>query len=69
MATGIVKWYNPTKGYGFISPSDGERDVFIHISALEKAGINGLNEGQAVSYDIVTNKGKQSADNIQLVDE
>jgi cold shock protein len=68
MATGIVKWFNPTKGYGFISPDSGERDVFIHISALEKAGLNHLDEGQKVSYDIVTNNDKQSADNIELID-
>ena len=68
MATGTVKWFNTTKGYGFIAPEDGSKDVFIHISALEQAGVSQLNEGQKVSYEIVTNRDKQSAGNIQLVD-
>ncbi len=66
MATGTVKWFNPAKGYGFIAPIDGQADVFVHISALEKAGIRQLNEGQKVSYDLESNKGKQSAVNLKL---
>ncbi len=69
MAVGTVKWFNSTKGYGFITPSEGGRDVFVHISAVEKAGINHLNEGQRVSYEIATNRdGKQSADNLKIED-
>lgn len=66
MANGTVKWFNPTKGYGFIAPQDGTGDVFVHISALEKAGLHSLNEGQKVSYDIATNKGKTSAANLKI---
>ncbi len=66
MATGTVKWFNPTKGYGFIQPEQGGADVFLHISALEQAGLSGLNEGQRVSYELVTNKGKTSAGNLKL---
>ena len=69
MATGTVKWFNTSKGYGFIAPDDGEKDVFVHISALEKAGLFQLNDGQKVSYEIATNKGRQSAVNIALVEE
>ncbi|MBL1431148.1 MAG: cold-shock protein [Robiginitomaculum sp.] len=68
MTTGTVKWFNATKGYGFISPEEGGNDVFVHITALEKAGIAGLNDGQKVNYEIVTNRGKQAADNIELAD-
>ena len=68
MATGTVKWFNATKGYGFIEPSDGSSDVFVHISAVEKAGISGLNEGQRVGYEIATNKGKSSAANLKVID-
>ncbi len=66
MPSGTVKWFNPTKGYGFAQPSDGGKDVFIHISAVEKAGLSSLNEGQKISYDIVANRGKESAENIKI---
>jgi CspA family cold shock protein len=66
MATGTVKWFNPTKGYGFIQPQDGGRDVFVHISAVERAGLSSLNEGQRVEYQIVSNRGKESADNLKV---
>lgn len=68
MANGTVKWFNSTKGYGFIAPEDGSKDVFIHISALEKAGLRQLNDGQKISYEIVTNKGKSSAEEVKLID-
>ena len=69
MATGTVKWFNATKGFGFIQPDTGSADVFVHISALEKAGIRGLNEGQKVSFDLENDprKGKVSAGNLKLV--
>lgn len=67
MATGIVKWFNPTKGYGFVAPEQGGSDVFIHITALENAGLKTLNEGQRISYELATNKGKTSAENIKLL--
>ena len=67
MARGTVKWFNSQKGYGFIQPeSGGGRDVFVHISAVEKAGLSGLNEGQIVEYDEVPNKGKTSAENLKV---
>jgi cold shock protein len=66
MATGKVKWFNPTKGYGFIQPSDGSRDVFVHISAVERAGLSTLNEGQTVDYELVSNRGKTSAENLKV---
>ncbi len=66
--TGVVKFFNAERGYGFIKPDDGARDVFVHISALERAGLNTLNEGQRVSYELATNKGKTSAANLKLVE-
>jgi cold shock protein len=67
MARGTVKWFNSQKGYGFIQPeSGGGKDVFVHISAVEKAGLSGLNEGQIVEYDEVPNKGKTSAENLKV---
>src|SRR5262245_6996357 len=66
MATGTVKWFNPTKGYGFIQPQAGGRDVFVHISAVERAGLTSLNEGQTVEYEIVSNRGKESAENLKV---
>lgn len=68
MPAGTVKWFNTTKGYGFIAPKDGSNDVFVHISAVEGAGLRGLNEGQNISYDIVENNGKSSAGNLKLED-
>ena len=66
MASGTVKWFNPTKGYGFIQPSGGGgKDVFVHISAVERAGMRTLVEGQKISYDVVTERGKQAAANLQ----
>ncbi len=65
MATGTVKWFNPSKGFGFIEPSTGGGDVFVHISAVEKAGLRGLNEGQKIEYDVQEEKGKQSACNLK----
>lgn len=68
MLTGKVKWFNPTKGFGFIEPEKGGQDVFVHISALERAGLNSLAEGQRVSYELATEKGKTSAANLKLAD-
>ena len=59
MPSGTVKWFNPTKGYGFIQPQGGGKDVFVHISAVERAGLSTLNEGQTVQYEIVSNRGKE----------
>lgn len=69
MQTGTVKWFNSQKGFGFIQPDGGGNDVFVHISAVERAGLNGLNEGQKVSFDIVADRrsGKSSADNLRAV--
>ena len=67
MLTGKVKWFNPQKGYGFISPDDGKKDIFIHISSLEKSEINSLNENDKVSYDEARNNGKVSAANIKII--
>ena len=66
MSIGNVKWFNPTKGYGFIQPQGGGKDVFVHISAVERAGLATLNEGQQVEFDIVNNRGKSSAENIKV---
>jgi CspA family cold shock protein len=70
MATGTVKWYNSTKGYGFIEPSDGGKDVFVHVSAVEGAGMNGLNEGQKVSYEVEKDRrtGKGSAGQLKAAE-
>jgi CspA family cold shock protein len=69
MPTGTVKWFNPTKGYGFIEPDDGSKDAFVHISAVERAGLSGLNEGQKVSFELQEGRnGKQSAENLSVVD-
>jgi cold shock protein len=66
MANGIVKWFNPTKGFGFIQPDQGGPDAFVHISAVERAGIHNLNEGARVSYDLQSDKGRTSAVNLVL---
>ncbi len=67
MATGTVKWFNATKGYGFIQPDDGSKDVFVHISDVQRAGLRGLNEGDKLSFDVQQDpKGKLSAGNLQV---
>jgi CspA family cold shock protein len=66
MAKGTVKWFNPTKGYGFIQPTSGGKDIFVHISAVQKAGLATLNEGQTVEYEEVANRGKTSAENLKV---
>ncbi len=66
MARGTVKWLNSQKGYGFIQPEGGSKDVFVHISAVERAGLSGLNEGQVVEYEEVSNKGKTSTENLKV---
>jgi CspA family cold shock protein len=66
MASGTVKWFNPTKGYGFIQPQGGGKDVFVHISAVERAGLTSLNEGQTVQYEIESSRGKESAVNLKV---
>jgi cold shock protein len=66
VATGTVKWFNSTKGFGFIQPDSGAKDVFVHISAAEKAGLSNLNEGPKVSYEEVANRGKTSAENLRV---
>ncbi len=69
MATGTVKWFNAAKGFGFIEPEDGSQDAFVHISAVERSGLSGLNEGQKVSFDLVPGRnGKMSADNLTIAD-
>jgi cold shock protein len=65
MATGTVKFFNTQKGFGFIQPDDGSKDVFVHITAVERAGMRSLMEGQKVSYEIITERGKQAAGNLQ----
>ncbi len=69
MAQGTVKWFNGQKGFGFIQPDDGSKDVFVHISAVERAGLSGLNEGQKISFELVADRktGKSSADNLKAV--
>jgi len=69
MATGTVKWFNAAKGYGFIEPEDGSKDVFVHISAVERAGLNSLSEGQKVSYELQPGQqGKSSAENLSIIE-
>ena len=67
MASGIVKFFNAQKGYGFIQPDDGAKDVFVHISALERAGIHSLSEGQKVTFEVVSERGKLAAANLETV--
>ena len=66
VAVGTVKWFNATKGYGFIQPETGGKDVFVHISAVERAGLSSLNEGAKVSYEVTANRGKESAENLRV---
>jgi CspA family cold shock protein len=66
MSIGTVKWFNATKGYGFIQPQGGGQDVFVHISAVERAGLSTLNEGQQVEYEVVSYRGKSSAENLKV---
>jgi CspA family cold shock protein len=66
MATGTVKWFNAQKGFGFIQPSDGTSDVFVHISAVERAGLSTLNEGQRITFDVTKERGKSAATNLKL---
>jgi len=66
MSVGTVKWFNATKGYGFIQPQGGGRDVFVHISAVERAGLNTLNEGQHIEFEVVSSRGKSSAENLKV---
>lgn len=65
MAVGTVKWFNPTKGYGFIVPQDGGKDVFVHITAVQAAGLRGLDEGQKISFDVTKERGKDAAINLR----
>jgi len=66
MATGTVKWFNPDKGFGFTQPEDGGKDVFVHITAVQAAGLQSLNENQKVTYEVVTERGKQAAANLRV---
>ena len=66
MISGTVKFYNDQKGFGFIQPDDGSKDVFVHISAVERAGLNGLNEGQKVTYEVQQDRGKEAAVNLKV---
>jgi CspA family cold shock protein len=66
MAKGTVKWFNPTKGYGFIQPATGGKDIFVHISAVQKAGLTTLNEGQSIEYEEIANRGRTSAENLKV---
>ena len=66
MAAGTVKWFNATKGFGFIMPSDGSKDVFVHVTAVQAAGLRGLNDGQAVTFDVVMESGKAAATNLKV---
>ena len=65
MATGKVKWFNAQKGFGFIQPDNGGKDVFVHVSAVERAGLQGLQEGQKISYDVLVERGKEAAGNLK----
>ena len=65
MASGTVKWFNATKGFGFIQPDNGGKDVFVHVSAVERAGLSGHNEGQKITYDVVNERGKDAAANLK----
>jgi CspA family cold shock protein len=66
MATGSVKWFNADKGFGFIQPEGGGKDVFVHITAVQAAGLSGLNDGQRVSFEVITERGKEAASNLKL---
>ena len=66
MPRGTVKWFNPTKGYGFIQPQGGGKDVLVHVSAVERAGLSTLNEGQVVEFEVAENRGKSSAENLKV---
>ncbi len=66
MASGTVKWFDARKGYGFIQPDDGGKDVFVHVTAVQAAGLDGLNDGQKVSHEVVTERGRQAAANLKL---